>query len=111
MTCRRKRMGCCRRSVEARASSGSGAIVLGGVRISSGRMPVVTRDVDPGAAVAWVRALLDRRQFRDAEEVGPATRFDELARAFGNEMQEQQFTAMLPAVQRQRFAIVPLAAA
>lgn len=41
--------------VERRASIGSGAIVLGGVRIGAGALvgagAVVTRDVDPGATV------------------------------------------------------------
>lgn len=46
--------------VERRASLGSGAVVLGGVRIGAGAMigagAVVTRDVPPGATVAGVPA-------------------------------------------------------
>jgi acetyltransferase-like isoleucine patch superfamily enzyme len=46
--------------VESRASIGSGAIVLGGIRIGSGAFvgagAVVTRDVEPGATVAGVPA-------------------------------------------------------
>jgi acetyltransferase-like isoleucine patch superfamily enzyme len=46
--------------VESRASIGSGAIVLGGVRIGAGALvgagAVVTRDVAPGAVVAGVPA-------------------------------------------------------
>jgi UDP-2-acetamido-3-amino-2,3-dideoxy-glucuronate N-acetyltransferase len=46
--------------VERRASIGSGALVLGGVRIGAGALvgagAVVTRDVDPDAVVAGVPA-------------------------------------------------------
>ena len=46
--------------VERRASIGSGALVLGGVRIGEGALvgagAVVTRDVAPGAVVAGVPA-------------------------------------------------------
>ena len=46
--------------VERRASIGSGAVVLGGVRIGAGALvgagAVVTRDVEPGAVVAGVPA-------------------------------------------------------
>jgi acetyltransferase-like isoleucine patch superfamily enzyme len=46
--------------VESRASIGSGAVVLGGVRIGEGALvgagAVVTRDVAPGAVVAGVPA-------------------------------------------------------
>lgn len=48
--------------VETRASIGSGAVVLGGVRIGSGALvgagAVVTRDVGDGAVVAGVPARL-----------------------------------------------------
>jgi acetyltransferase-like isoleucine patch superfamily enzyme len=46
--------------VESRASIGSGALVLGGVRVGAGAIvgagAVVTRDVEPGAVVAGVPA-------------------------------------------------------
>jgi len=46
--------------VESRASIGSGAIVLGGVRIGAGALigagAVVTKDVEPGAVVAGIPA-------------------------------------------------------
>lgn len=46
--------------VERRASIGSGAVILGGLRIGSGALvgagAVVTRDVSPGATVAGVPA-------------------------------------------------------
>ena len=48
--------------VERRASIGSGAVVLGGVRIGAGALvgagAVVTRDVSSGATVAGVPARL-----------------------------------------------------
>jgi UDP-2-acetamido-3-amino-2,3-dideoxy-glucuronate N-acetyltransferase len=52
--------------VERGASLGSGAVVMGGVRIGAGALvgagAVVTRDVGPGETVAGVPArLLDRR--------------------------------------------------
>jgi acetyltransferase-like isoleucine patch superfamily enzyme len=50
--------------VEARASLGSGALVLGGVRIGAdatvGAGAVVTRDVEPGSVVAGVPARVLR---------------------------------------------------
>ena len=46
--------------VERRASIGSGAVVMAGVRIGAGALvgagAVVTRDVEPGDTVAWVPA-------------------------------------------------------
>ena len=54
--------------VERGASIGSGAVVLGGVRIGAGALvgagAVVTRDVEPGAVVAGVPA---RTRLRAAE--------------------------------------------
>jgi UDP-2-acetamido-3-amino-2,3-dideoxy-glucuronate N-acetyltransferase len=51
---------CLQTVVENRASIGSGAVVLGGVRIGAGALigagAVVTRDVDPGEVVAGVPA-------------------------------------------------------
>jgi acetyltransferase-like isoleucine patch superfamily enzyme len=52
--------------IERRASLGSGAVILGGVRIGEGALvgagAVVTRDVAPGETVAGVPArVLDRR--------------------------------------------------
>ena len=51
--------------VEDRASIGSGALVLGGVRIGAGALvgagAVVTRDVEPGAVVAGVPARVRAR--------------------------------------------------
>jgi len=50
--------------IEARASLGSGAIVLGGLRVGAGAIvgagAVVTRDVQPGAVVLGVPARLSR---------------------------------------------------
>src|SRR3954447_14639371 len=55
--------------VEDGASLGSGAVVLGGVRIGAGALvgagAVVTRDVAPGAVVAGVPARLLRLLGRD----------------------------------------------
>jgi UDP-2-acetamido-3-amino-2,3-dideoxy-glucuronate N-acetyltransferase len=52
--------------IEARASLGSGAIVLGGLRVGAGALvgagAVVTRDVQPGAVVLGVPARLSREQ-------------------------------------------------
>ncbi len=52
--------------VERRASIGSGAVVLGGVRIGAGALigagAVVTKDVSPGATVAGVPARLTGRR-------------------------------------------------
>lgn len=51
--------------VEPRASIGSGAVILGGVRIGAGALigagAVVTRDVAPGRTVAGVPARLTER--------------------------------------------------
>jgi UDP-2-acetamido-3-amino-2,3-dideoxy-glucuronate N-acetyltransferase len=55
--------------VERGASIGSGAVVLGGIRVGAGALvgagAVVTRDVEPGATVAGVparaRQLVERR--------------------------------------------------
>jgi UDP-2-acetamido-3-amino-2,3-dideoxy-glucuronate N-acetyltransferase len=52
--------------VERGASLGSGAVVLGGVRVGAGALvgagAVVTRDVDPGAVVSGVPARLRNAQ-------------------------------------------------
>lgn len=54
--------------IEARASLGSGAIVLGGLRVGAGALvgagAVVTRDVQPGAVVLGVPARPSREQPR-----------------------------------------------
>ena len=51
--------------IEDRASIGSGAVILGGVRIGEGALigagAVVTRDVEPGATVAGVPARVPAR--------------------------------------------------
>jgi acetyltransferase-like isoleucine patch superfamily enzyme len=52
--------------VEDRVAIGSGAVIMGGVRIGAGALigagAVVTRDVEPGAVVAGVPARVLRRR-------------------------------------------------